>query len=193
MEEPVDGGKVGPTVRCLIIEQFRRMRDGDRWWVNLPLNLARSIEELFIDSGTSTRLPSTPASYPKYDSLLCLGSCATTATTCTRLPEMHSRPLWARRITSCAPRYQRWPCTHGLVRDPWTVFYVRNWMSCLLFRVQWRRQQSGVTESSGYKVGKLLGCEWAGRGCVHQSRRSGEKRGRGVGTPGQPKWLLRQM
>ena len=30
MEEPVAGGRVGPTVRCLLIEQFRRLRDGDR-------------------------------------------------------------------------------------------------------------------------------------------------------------------
>ena len=30
MEEPVAGSKVGPTVRCLLVEQFRRFRDGDR-------------------------------------------------------------------------------------------------------------------------------------------------------------------
>ena len=30
MEEPVAGGRVGPTVKCLLLEQFRRLRDGDR-------------------------------------------------------------------------------------------------------------------------------------------------------------------
>lgn len=32
LEDQVEGGKVGPLFRCLLLEQFGRLRDGDRFW-----------------------------------------------------------------------------------------------------------------------------------------------------------------
>jgi len=36
LETPVPDGRVGPLVQCLLVDQFKRLRDGDRFWYENP-------------------------------------------------------------------------------------------------------------------------------------------------------------
>ncbi len=33
LEPQVEGGRVGPTVQCLLLHQFQRLKDGDRYFL----------------------------------------------------------------------------------------------------------------------------------------------------------------
>ncbi|RWS25826.1 hypothetical protein B4U80_08061, partial [Leptotrombidium deliense] len=61
-EDTLPGAKVGPTFRCLLIDQFRRVRDGDRFWYEngifteeqlLEIKKA-SLAKVICDSGDDT-------------------------------------------------------------------------------------------------------------------------------------------
>jgi len=41
LEELVPGADVGPTFTCMLVEGFRRVRDGDRFWFELPTVMSR--------------------------------------------------------------------------------------------------------------------------------------------------------
>ncbi|XP_054084905.1 peroxidasin [Zeugodacus cucurbitae] len=47
LEDQVEGGKVGPLFQCLLVEQFRRLRDGDRFYYeNSGVFLSQQINQI---------------------------------------------------------------------------------------------------------------------------------------------------
>uniref|UniRef100_A0A915HIN3 Peroxidase n=1 Tax=Romanomermis culicivorax TaxID=13658 RepID=A0A915HIN3_ROMCU len=70
LESPVGGGLVGPTVACLVADQFRRLREGDRFWYQNPgvftpnqqVELERaSLARVICDNGDDFRFTSREA------------------------------------------------------------------------------------------------------------------------------------
>lgn len=62
LEDQIEGAKIGPLFRCLLIEQFRRLRDGDRFWYENPSTFKpeqltqikqTSLARLLCDNGDS--------------------------------------------------------------------------------------------------------------------------------------------
>ena len=60
LERRVEGGRVGPTAQCILVDQFRRLRAGDRFWYENPEVFSRAqldqlrqvtLARLFCDNG----------------------------------------------------------------------------------------------------------------------------------------------
>lgn len=53
LEDQVDDGKVGPLFRCILVEQFKRLRDGDRFWYENPTTFtAEQLQQIQLTSLT---------------------------------------------------------------------------------------------------------------------------------------------
>lgn len=64
LERPKEGARVGPTVQCLLMEQFKRLRDGDRFWYENPSTFTKaqldqiqqsSLARIICDNGDDVR------------------------------------------------------------------------------------------------------------------------------------------
>ena len=78
-EEPVEGGIVGPTFACILAEQFRRLKEGDRYFFthanvdrrvrfcpsDLRLIGRRTMRDVFCDNSNMKSIPLNPFQHPK--------------------------------------------------------------------------------------------------------------------------------
>ncbi|OQV20791.1 Chorion peroxidase [Hypsibius exemplaris] len=55
-ETHVPGGKVGPTFACIIADQFRRLRIGDRFWYENDLPLSSSLSDRQVEAIRTTTM-----------------------------------------------------------------------------------------------------------------------------------------
>ncbi|XP_013375469.1 PREDICTED: peroxidasin-like protein [Chinchilla lanigera] len=107
VEDPIPGTRVGPTLMCLLVTQFKRLRDGDRFWyknpgVFTPAQLTQlkqvSLGRVLCDNGDNIQQVQADvfvrAQYPK-DYL-----------SCTEIPKMDLR-VWQDCCEGCRNRGQR--------------------------------------------------------------------------------------
>lgn len=53
-ERPLEGGMVGPTLRAVLVDQFTRLRDGDRFWYEN--HLSKHMKDYILDRATLSKI-----------------------------------------------------------------------------------------------------------------------------------------